>query len=243
MKTFKQFLKEQEENHPMIDVDGEQKHRNNSEGRPIHHTDEGIRNFHRWFEGSKATDEHGRPSVMYHASTYGDIHEFNTHGGAFGKAGYGSYFSNKHGSNMFADYGQKFQMDRSAQGDEKKTNITPVYLKMNNPYHAAHVDDLKPGTHKHSGQSFGVTAKYQKNTPSEKGPLEQKGHDGIMTNETTAAKVHKTQGLKILDRNDPKATKFPVHVVFHPNQIKSATGNNGEFSPKSNKITEGYLYH
>lgn len=51
--------------HPMIDVDGEQKHRHNSMGQPIHHTDEGIKNFHRWFGDSKAVDNHGRPNVYY----------------------------------------------------------------------------------------------------------------------------------------------------------------------------------
>lgn len=231
MKTFKQFLRESEQ-HPMIDVDGVQKHRHNSEGRPIHPTDEGVRNFHRWFGDSKAVDHHGRPQVMYHASTYGDIHKFNTHEGAFGKAGYGSYFSNQHGANMFAEYGQHFQANRSWAGEEKKVNVAPVYLKMNNPHYADHVDDLRPGVHIHAGQTFGQGAQYQKNKPNPVGPLEAKGHDGIITSETTAKKVHKTQGLKILDRDDPKATRFPVHVVFHPHQIKSAVGNNGNFSDK-----------
>jgi len=40
MKSFKQFLKENIA-HPMIDVDGVQKHRHNSDGKPIHHTDDG----------------------------------------------------------------------------------------------------------------------------------------------------------------------------------------------------------
>jgi hypothetical protein len=42
------------------------KHRHNSEGKPIHHTDEGIRNFHRWFGDSTLVDEYGRPKVVYH---------------------------------------------------------------------------------------------------------------------------------------------------------------------------------
>ena len=54
--------------HPMIEVDGAMKHRLNSMGQPIHHTDEGIRNFHRWFGNSTTVDEHGRPKVMYHGT-------------------------------------------------------------------------------------------------------------------------------------------------------------------------------
>lgn len=51
-----------------IDVDGELKHRYNSEGKLIHHTDDGIRNFHKWFKNSSFTDEQGRPRVMYHGA-------------------------------------------------------------------------------------------------------------------------------------------------------------------------------
>ncbi len=54
--------------HPMIEVDGEMKHRHNSLGQPIHPTDEGIRNFHRWFGDSQAVDDHGRPIVLYHGT-------------------------------------------------------------------------------------------------------------------------------------------------------------------------------
>lgn len=49
-----------------IDVDGELKHRYNSEGNLIHHTDEGIKKFHKWFKNSTFTDHKGRPLVMYH---------------------------------------------------------------------------------------------------------------------------------------------------------------------------------
>lgn len=103
-------------NHPMIDVDGTYKHRNNSEGQPIHSTDEGIRNFHRWFGESKATDDSGRPLVVYHGSnahayTEGEIENFNTNnqrGGAF--------FSNR--SDIAKQYGEK---------------LYPTYVSLKNP--------------------------------------------------------------------------------------------------------------
>lgn len=56
-------------NHPMINIDGQLKHRNNSEGKPIHPTDEGIKNFHRWANGTELKDEHGRPQVLYHGTS------------------------------------------------------------------------------------------------------------------------------------------------------------------------------
>ncbi len=49
-----------------IDVDGVQRSTLNSEGRPIHPTEEGVRNFWRWFGDSKVVDAKGRPLVVYH---------------------------------------------------------------------------------------------------------------------------------------------------------------------------------
>ena len=49
-----------------INIDGVLKHRYNSEGKLIHHTDEGIKQFHKWFNNSTFTDHKGRPLVVYH---------------------------------------------------------------------------------------------------------------------------------------------------------------------------------
>jgi hypothetical protein len=115
MKTFKQFLDEREVRH-LINVDGEMKHRTNSEGNPIHPTDEGIRNFHRWFKGSAVTDEHGRPKVVHHGTTAGD---FDTFDPPEGKMGRGHYFSSE------KSFASKFA------GPHGK--VRPFYLKMENP--------------------------------------------------------------------------------------------------------------
>ena len=47
----------------------------NSLGKPIHSTDQGIKNFWRWFGKSVLTDGKGRPLVLYHG-TDADFHEF-----------------------------------------------------------------------------------------------------------------------------------------------------------------------
>lgn len=219
-----------------IDVDGEMKHRYNSEGKLIHPSEEGIRNFHRWFGDSKTVDHEGKPLVVYHASTYGDISAFSPEKGVFGKAGYGSYFSNKDGANLFAEYGDKFQYPVSASGESKKVNITPVYIRSKNPLVVDHVDDLPPFLDR--GQSFGVAKQYQKVKPKDVPPWVSSGYDSIITSETTSKKVHKTRGLSILDRDDPKATRFPVYVVHDPRNIKSAIGNVGDFHPEKSIITE-----
>ena len=54
--------------HPMIEHNGKMVHKNNSEGKPIHGTDAGIKAFHDWFGGSKSIDKHGRPQVVYHGT-------------------------------------------------------------------------------------------------------------------------------------------------------------------------------
>ncbi|GHU04631.1 hypothetical protein FACS1894205_3180 [Alphaproteobacteria bacterium] len=49
-----------------IDVDGVARPTTNSAGRPIHATEQGVRNFWKWFGDSKVVDEQGRPVVVYH---------------------------------------------------------------------------------------------------------------------------------------------------------------------------------
>ena len=66
-----------------IMVDGIERPALNSEGRPIHWSEEGTRNFWRWFGDSKVVDAEGRPRVMYHGSDAKDFASFNK----------GSYFS------------------------------------------------------------------------------------------------------------------------------------------------------
>jgi hypothetical protein len=51
---------------PTIEVDGQERHRMNSDGKPIATTDEALRNFWRWFGESKVVDEQGRPIASVH---------------------------------------------------------------------------------------------------------------------------------------------------------------------------------
>src|SRR5690606_29107474 len=51
-----------------IEMDGAERPTTNSNGQPIAATEEGIRNFWRWFGDSKVVDEQGRPLVVYHGT-------------------------------------------------------------------------------------------------------------------------------------------------------------------------------
>lgn len=175
---------------------------------------------------------------VYHASTYGTWTAFDPSKSAFGKAGYGSYFSDREGAGLFAEYGERFQMSQNWKGVPKNVRVIPVYLKMENPLHVPHVDMMKP--HLDHGQAFGVGREYQKIQPPKLSRAQLAGHDGIITAETTAPKVHKTQGLKILHRGHPKGKEFPVYVIFSGEQAKSAepiTYNDaGEIIPLSQRF-------
>ena len=55
-------------NQVTVEIDGVEKPALNSEGRPIHFSEEGVRNFWRWFGDSQVVDEQGRPIVVYHGT-------------------------------------------------------------------------------------------------------------------------------------------------------------------------------
>ena len=198
--------------------------------------------FRKWFSGSRLVDGDGKPIVVYHSSTFGDFDKFNKSSQAFGKAGYGFYFSNQDGANLFSEYGSKFQHPTSWDGKPNAVKIYPVYLQMKNPLVLNHVDDLEK--YLDPGQKFGVARGIFGNlSPEAQTKIQKLGYDGVIARETTAQKVHKTQGLKILDRNDPKAKSFPVYIVFEPTQIKSAIGNKGTWNPKDPIITNSDFGH
>lgn len=125
-----------------IEIDGKQRPTTNSNGQPIAATEEGVRNFWKWFGDSKVVDAGGRPLVVYHGTASTDITEFRPRGGRNGewqdalsrfkaarvsnaRVGYmafrdGSFFSPK------ADYAGNYTR-------EGKGVMYPVYVKAENP--------------------------------------------------------------------------------------------------------------
>lgn len=84
----RKYAKAEEPTH--IDVDGIKRPVTDSTGQRIHTTDEGIKNFWKGFEGTKAVDEEGRPIVIYRGSSQGS--EAALEGKA--REGYASFGSN-----------------------------------------------------------------------------------------------------------------------------------------------------
>lgn len=107
-----------------INIDGKERPTTNSNGQPIATTEQGLRNFYKWFGDSKVVDEQGRPLVVYHSGAK-NITEFDTNKRSpFGSFGIGFYFA------KYKEFAEDF--GRLRQGRNAQTYAT--YLKIQNPY-------------------------------------------------------------------------------------------------------------
>ncbi len=227
--------------HPMIDVDGIQKHRHNSEGKPIHPTEEGIRNFHRWFGDSHTVDEHGRPTVLYHGTGI-DFDEFNTSGGQGKTSNTGAFFTdNPHVASTYSKGGRSH-------------NVIPVYVKLHSPV----IVDAK------NRNWNSITQSSKTKIPTKDGKLKsstiktmfkdswdypddtastddiaqwtrRNGHHGVIVKN-----VVDCGSTSCVNSSDKETDPSTVVIAFDKHQIKSALGNAGNFSSTSNKIHEAY---
>ena len=237
--------------HPMIEVDGKMKHRHNSLGQPIHHTDEGIKNFHRWFGDSRAVDEHGRPHIFYHG-TSSDIQQFHPDFLGHGNDQFGSGF-------YFADsphIANQYTSGSFAVKHSDSPNVLPVYLSIKNPINTSDETSLK----KDHIKSLIKSAPDHKDALSNFGDVDYEGYDKVLN---VAVKSYQSSPKKdamnyihndfysghtkefvskfkqitghdglVDDRNEQR-----IATVFDPKDIKSAIGNSGTFSTSTN-ITE-----
>jgi GGDEF domain-containing protein len=140
-----------------IEIDGVQRPTKNSEGNPIHSTEEGVRNFYKWFGDSKVVDEQGLPLVVYHGTTH-DVSEFTTERSNIeNDLGKGFYFTNNQEevSDNYAGEGpdltsrieqlaERIEQDEEISMDEARKkareklsggspNVIPAFLSMTNP--------------------------------------------------------------------------------------------------------------
>jgi hypothetical protein len=109
-----------------IEVDGVMRPALNSKGQPIHPTEEGLRNFWRWFGDSRAVDSEGRPLVVYHG-TGADFDRFDLAlvGRTFGAAGeLGFFFSSN------PETASKYAINAGHGGGG---NVMPVYVRIADP--------------------------------------------------------------------------------------------------------------
>ncbi len=106
-----------------IDVDGVARPTTNSNGQRIAQTEEGLRNFWRWFGNSKVVDGDGKPLVVYHGTT-ADFEAFSKE-----KIGFANAQTPVNSGFFFAK--DRAIAERYAKGDG--ANIIPAYISIADP--------------------------------------------------------------------------------------------------------------
>ena len=201
-----------------IEVDGEQKPTTNSEGRPIAATEEGVRNFYKWFGNSKVVDNDGRPLVMYHGTPNKGFEEFNTP----------SHFSPD------KKYAEGYQAPNASAMGFKQNSDNPgtysVYLSIKHPFDARNDEAREIFLNEYRAYySPELTDRGMVDWMEAEDLIEwlKENHpeyDGLIVDEGGTGGY----GEAVKSRGDS-------YLPFEPNQIKSVD-NTGKFDPKNPNI-------
>jgi hypothetical protein len=184
-----------------IEVDGVERPTTNSNGNLIHPTEDGIRNFWKWFGNSKVVNEDGKPLVVYHGTMAPeDFSAFRTTVGSFRL---GAHFGTTEQAESLVNEKMRVRARAEARNAGRLPDaykpysgaprFIPVYLSIQNP---KRVEDQ------------GDEARWSE-------AIEQairEGHDGLVYENTEEG-------------------EGDSYVAFYPEQIKSAIGNRGTFDP------------
>lgn len=244
-----------------ININGTERLTTNSEGKPIYPTEEGVRSFWKWFGDSKVVDDQGRPLVVYHGTSK-DITVFNPDEGKGKTYGTGSFFSSNpdtsatytggvNGGNIMPVY---LRMEKPAVLDaqganwnrlNKNTRITLPEVTV-----SAQTDEDLLAELYDSTPDQGTTRKLKaRNTTlgrllpddfryvDDYGSTDdiarwarQKGYDGLIIHNVV------DQGPTGNFANEKSSEPSTIYVAYDANQVKSATGNNGDYSKSNNDI-------
>lgn len=222
-----------------INIDGVERPTMNSEGKPIHPTEEGIRNFWKWFGDSKAyvspTSSKDNlkmmpPSVFYHG-TKGDFNEFKVGSPGINSNVFGNWDTTRAG--IFFTEDKKFAESFSVQGDSKQgANVIPVYLKAENPiwltegFDDSDIEKLS---------ELGINPRLMRNIKANQiwGMFDKEDDGDFFVSKLKEAGY---DSAIIIEPDHNSDENVETWIVFDPNQIKSAIGNNGEYSSANNDI-------
>lgn len=210
-----------------ISVDGVARPTTNSKGQSIHPTEEGIRNFWKWFGGDGLLDEDGRPMLVYHGggAEFSGIQDK----GRFGKAifvkqgsesGYGDV---QHALYLRGDVLSLGDLRRSLRGDEDNEILKAATQKDLSEDDA---DDLVRAL-----------------TTDENYPSDEHVWDliGAIDEADAQLEIQKLRG-KVASMLGASAVETPDEfdgdtiMVVDPMAIKSAVGNAGAFDPADPSI-------
>jgi hypothetical protein len=199
--------------------------------------------FKKWFGNSKVVNPDGSPRVMYHG-TKQDIDEFKSqfqlNKEKYGESANRLSFAYGLGGIYFTP--NPNYANRYARTDLRKTkekaNVIPVYLRMENPYVYPNGiwADLRE-KFLNPIDSFLYSRAVRKN-------IKEKGFPDAENIKSMQVSRHGYMFARINEVNKLKAKGYDgiispdgnMFIVFEPNQIKSAIGNQGTYSLDSNKI-------
>ena len=113
-----------------ITIDGVERPTTNSNGKPIHPTEDGVRKFWEWFGDGAFVDEAGRPIVFFH-STLEDKAAFDKYGLFMGYTGVSgiSVTDNPEMASRYLDRFGNFRFD----GKAFEKNVMAVYINASKP--------------------------------------------------------------------------------------------------------------
>lgn len=213
-----------------IQVDGERRPIYDAEGRLLGRGDFMAQmRFWNWMGDSKAVNDHGEPLTLYH----GTNQDFDTF--ALDKAG-SSIDSGFLGTGFYFTDSASLAGTYANVGRGNAQNVVPVYLSLKNPYmwgtktggvrsevygeKNGIPEELRAAVFERAGFTFKEGAEpdfAQEKALSEalRAELIARGHDGVIA-------TFKNGGAE--------------YVAFYPEQIKSTTGNNGQFDPENPSI-------
>ena len=206
------------------------------------------KNFQRWFSGSSVTNPDGTPKVVYHNTPTG-FESFDTK-----RSEMGSHFGTPEQANSFM---APYPKNRSPAGREavdmqnRGKRTIPVHLSIKNPYRLVDKGSFYPGEVARQLHENGIIddktlerMQFYKGDGDDwkkfkeiQGLLGQHGHDGIVYLNRAEGNIP-DEALNHPMRNnltDEEFKKFAPgaedsYIAFHPGQIKSAIGNNGNYS-------------
>ncbi|MBI4695594.1 MAG: hypothetical protein HY749_16375 [Gammaproteobacteria bacterium] len=203
----------------------------------------GTQAFKRWFAGSKVVDADGKPLVVYHG-TYSDINEFDPD--ESGKNGFGvliagmEFTDDPYVASHYAGASEQY-----ASLGYEAGNVMPVYLSIKNPFSVGKARHR--GNYAVSHEFANVFLRYRNkdDIANDREYLRDYAngpHDkeyNIIKEAMEFVDAHGVpDGIVIRDANwdafDSGANT--QYIVFDPRQIKSATGNNGQFDPANPDI-------
>ena len=188
-----------------VNVDGTERPTISSTNKPIYPTEEGTKNFWRWFKNSAVVDDEDRPLVVYRGvdTDYGTTARVSKEGAL--------------GAGIYTTPSASFA---SSYAEGSAPNVMPLYVSLQKPLLLKHKGNEDPMIM----ALVQLGMKQDKAEAMVEKAYEEKGYIGKQVMNRALSQGY--DGL--MQYRDGKLTEI---VAFNPTQIKSAIGNVGKFDP------------